>query len=77
MGDIKIKKGIFSSHIAKLIPFFIFIFLIAILAVTTNLSGRSPEVFLITPKVGIPGKELIIKGKYFGKERNGGKVSFS
>ena len=77
MEVIKIKKKSLHSHLSKIIPFSIFFLLITILIITSNLSGRSPEVLSISPKVGIPGNDLIIKGKYFGKERNGGKVSFS
>lgn len=77
MEEKKVHKGPFSSYIGKFIPFGVFFILITVLVITSNLSGRSPQVESISPKVGIPGSELVIKGKYFGNERNGGKVSIS
>ena len=69
------KKVILNLNIKKMLPFIIFILLFVILFVSTNLSLRSPVVGSINPKIGIPGGELVIKGKYFGKDRKGGKVS--
>ncbi|MBN2533983.1 MAG: IPT/TIG domain-containing protein [Spirochaetales bacterium] len=77
MEEKKVYKSRFFSYMKKIIPFSVFILLTGILIITSNFSGRSPQVDSITPKVGAPGSELIIKGKYFGRERKGGKVSIS
>ncbi|MBN1698413.1 MAG: IPT/TIG domain-containing protein [Spirochaetales bacterium] len=73
--------NIHESHGRKgtklVVPFAIFLFLIICLIIISGLTGRSPEVISITPKTGIPGTELLVKGRYFGKERNGGRVSVS
>jgi hypothetical protein len=60
-----------------IVPLSIFLALVIILIVISSLTGRSPEILSISPKVGIPGTELVIKGRYFGKKRNGGKVIVS
>jgi hypothetical protein len=77
MEEKKVLKNLSSSSMRKVIPFIILLFLIVILITTSILSGRAPYIKSINPKVCIPGNELIIRGKYFGKERNGGKVNFS
>ena len=51
--------------------FGLFIF---ILFVTSSLSSRPPEIEEVLPEVGATGDELVIIGKYFGTNRNGGKV---
>ena len=77
MDEKKPAKRPFQLYLSKVVPFSIFIILIIVLIITSNLTGRSPQVISISPKIGKPGHDLIIKGKYFGRERHGGKVSFS
>ena len=48
--------------------------LFAFLLLSSRMTGRPPLVESITPKIGFPQDVMVITGKYFGDERNGGKV---
>lgn len=48
--------------------------LLAFLLLSSRMTGRPPLVESITPKIGFPQDVMVITGKYFGDERNGGKV---
>jgi hypothetical protein len=75
--DEKVKVSPAIIFIKKYLPFMSFGLLIVILLITTNLTGRIPVISTITPNTGFPGSELVVNGKYFGKERKGGKVQVS
>lgn len=57
-----------------------FIFTAVLLVLTTflllssRMTGRPPLVESITPKIGFPQDVMVITGKYFEDERNGGEV---
>ncbi|HEB11838.1 MAG TPA: hypothetical protein ENI06_11570 [Spirochaetales bacterium] len=51
-----------------------FLLLISILLLSSRVTGRPPLIEAITPKIGVPGEVMVIKGKYFGESRNGGEV---
>jgi hypothetical protein len=60
------RKGfIFTSALLVLITF---------LLLSSRMTGRPPLVESITPKIGFPQDVMVITGKYFGDERNGGEV---
>ena len=48
--------------------------LLAFLLLSSRMTGRPPLVESITPKIGFPRDVMVITGKYFGDERNGGEV---
>ena len=56
------------------LPFFIFVFLVFILLLSSRLTSLPPEIHEISPRLGSSGGELIITGKHFGSERNGGRI---
>ena len=68
------RKGLLKGQV---LPVLVFIILVTVLFVTSNFTGKRPIVESITPRMGRPGEELVIRGKFFGKERNGGKVIVS
>ena len=51
-----------------------FLLLISILLLSSRVTGRPPVIEAITPKIGVPGEVMVIRGKYFGESRNGGEV---
>ncbi len=59
------------------IPFLIFLGLAFIFFLTSTLSGRTPQIDSLNPKIGRPGDVLVIKGKHFGKDREGAYVSIA
>jgi transglutaminase-like putative cysteine protease len=73
----KIKESRAYIFLKKYLPFISFGLLIIILFFTSNLAGRIPSIESITPNTTFPGSELTIIGKYFGKDRKGGKVQVS
>jgi hypothetical protein len=60
-----------------LLPYLVFLFLTLILLISSSLNNRPPEVESIHPKVCIPGDELVITGRFFGSNRNAGRVVVS
>jgi len=48
--------------------------LLAFLLLSSRMTGRPPLVESITPKIGFPQDVMVITGKYFGDDRNGGEV---
>jgi hypothetical protein len=52
----------------------IFLAILAVLLLSSRMTGRPPQVESITPKIGFPQDVMVITGKYFGDERNGGEV---
>jgi transglutaminase-like putative cysteine protease len=48
--------------------------LLAFLLLSSRMTGRPPLIESITPKIGFPQDVMVITGKYFGDERNGGEV---
>jgi transglutaminase-like putative cysteine protease len=48
--------------------------ILAVLLLSSRMTGRPPQVESITPKIGYPQDVMVITGKYFGDERNGGEV---
>jgi hypothetical protein len=56
------------------IPLAAFLGVLFVLLLSTRMTGRPPEVEAITPRIGYPGDVMVITGKYFAEERNGGKV---
>lgn len=52
----------------------ILLVLFAFLLLSSRMTGRPPLVESITPKIGFPQDVMVITGKYFGDERNGGEV---
>ncbi len=73
----KPKESRAFLFLKKYLPFISFGVLLVILLLTSNLAGRIPSIESITPNTSFPGSELTIFGKYFGKERKGGKVQVS
>jgi transglutaminase-like putative cysteine protease len=73
----KVKESRAYLFLKKYLPFISFGLLIVILLLTSNLAGRNPSIESITPNTSFPGSELTITGKYFGKDRKGGKVQVS
>jgi hypothetical protein len=52
----------------------ILVAILAVLLLSTRMTGRPPQIDSITPKIGFPQDVMVITGKYFGDERNGGEV---
>jgi transglutaminase-like putative cysteine protease len=48
--------------------------LLAFLLLSSRMTGRPPLIESFTPKIGFPQDVMVITGKYFGEERNGGEV---
>jgi transglutaminase-like putative cysteine protease len=48
--------------------------LLAFLLLSSRMTGRPPLIESFTPKIGSPQDVMVITGKYFGEERNGGEV---
>ena len=48
--------------------------LLAVLLISSRMTGRPPLVESITPKIGFPQDVMVITGKYFGEQRNGAEV---
>jgi transglutaminase-like putative cysteine protease len=48
--------------------------LLAFLLLSSRMTGRPPLIESFTPKIGFPQDVMVITGKYFGDERNGGEV---
>ncbi len=61
----------------KSLPYLILFTLVLMLFLSSTLSQRPPEVRSITPSEARPGEELVIRGRFFGRERNGGRVSLN
>lgn len=61
----------------KSLPYLILFSLLLVLFLSSTLSQRPPEVRSITPGEARPGEELVIKGRFFGRERNGARVSLN
>ncbi len=59
------------------LPFLIFVFLVLILIISSSLSSRFPEIERISPAIAEPGDKLTITGKFFGDDKNGGRVVVS
>ena len=47
---------------------------IAFLALSSRMTGRPPQIESITPRIGHPAEVMVITGRFFGDERNGGRV---
>lgn len=52
----------------------VFLLLISLLLLSSRITGRPPVIEAITPKIGVPGEVMVIRGKYFGESRDGGEV---
>jgi hypothetical protein len=52
----------------------ILLVILAVLLLSSRMTGRPPQIDSITPKIGYPQDVMVITGKYFGNERNGGEV---
>jgi transglutaminase-like putative cysteine protease len=61
----------------NVLPFLIFGILLLTLFLSSGLTKRPPVIESISPAVSTPEEELVIRGRYFGTERNGGFVSVS
>ncbi|MFP4441613.1 MAG: transglutaminase domain-containing protein [Spirochaetia bacterium] len=61
----------------RLIPLFIFVFLLGLLFTVIAVSNRKPIVTGINPQVAFPGEILEIQGENFGSDRNYSHVSIS
>ncbi len=61
----------------EFIPLLIFFFLFLFLLISTRMTGRPPQIDYITPRIGYPGDVMVITGKNFGENRNGGEVIIS
>ena len=48
--------------------------ILAVLLLSSRMTGRPPQIESITPKIGFPQDVMVITGKFFGDERNGGEV---
>jgi len=59
----------------RTLPYLILFSLLLVLFLSSTLSQRPPEVRSIAPDDARPGEELVIKGRFFGRERNGARVS--
>ncbi len=57
------------------LPYLILFTLLLALFLSSALSQRPPEVRSIAPDDARPGEELVIKGRFFGRERDGARVS--
>jgi hypothetical protein len=68
----KIPKPIFKrkSFLYVLILFGI----VVVLLLSSRMTGRPPIIESITPKIGFPQDVMVITGRYFGEQRNGGEV---
>jgi hypothetical protein len=64
-----------SAKIIKKLPILVFGFLAFLLFLSLQISGKTPVVKSITPKIGLPGEVLEITGSNFGTIR--GMVSIS
>ncbi|HUV07531.1 MAG TPA: transglutaminase domain-containing protein [Spirochaetia bacterium] len=61
----------------QVLPYLVFGFLVFILLISSGLTSRPPEVETISPEIAETGAELIIKGKFFGDQREGGRIVVS
>jgi hypothetical protein len=52
----------------------ILLVILAVLLLSSRMTGRPPQIDSITPKIGFPQDVMVITGKYFGNVRNGGEV---
>ena len=52
----------------------ILVAILAVLLLSSRMTGRPPQIDSITPKIGYPQDVMVITGKYFGEQRNGGEV---
>jgi transglutaminase-like putative cysteine protease len=48
--------------------------LLGVLLLSSRMTGRPPQIESITPKIGFPQDVMVITGKYFEDERDGGEV---
>ena len=71
------KRGLLNIKKAEVIPLIVFVLIFILLIISSTLTGRPPEIESLNKKICLPGEELIIYGKYFGKNRDGGKVIIS
>jgi len=75
--DEKNFSPILKIRFKELLPYLVFLFLVLILLLSSTLNNRPPEVHGIQPKVGLSGDELVITGRFFGSNRDGGRVVVS
>ncbi len=55
----------------EFIPVVVVLGLVFAILFSSRLAGRPPQIDSITPRTGKPGDVMIIKGRYFGREREG------
>ena len=68
-------KGFLKDQ--RSIPIIVFLLLVALYVLSSQMIEKDPRIDSITPEVGQPGKVLIISGEHFGRERNGSEVIFA
>ncbi len=61
----KRKEFVFSS---------VLVALLAVLLLSSRMTGRPPQIESITPKIGYTGEVMVVTGRYFGADRDGGEV---
>jgi hypothetical protein len=59
----------------KSLPYLVLFSLVLVLFLSSTLSQRPPEVRAVSPDDARPGEEVVVKGRFFGRERNGARVS--
>ena len=59
------------------IPTAVVVGLILVVLLSSRLTGRPPQIELITPKIAKPGDVMIVTGRYFGAQRNTAEVRIS
>ena len=70
MGDAQSSRFDFRRSL----PYVVFFVLVLVLFLSSTLSQRPPEVQSVSPRIVRPGEELVIRGRFFGAERDGGRV---
>jgi hypothetical protein len=58
----------------EFLPVAIFVVLAALVAIFSSLSGRPPQIASVSPTVGLPREIMVIRGRFFQREREGGEV---
>ncbi len=58
----------------EIIPLIVFVLLLGLVVVSTQLTGRPPEIESISPTVGTPAEVMVITGRFFHDEQGGGEV---
>ena len=66
-----------SFSFKNFVPFLVFLFLVCILFLSSRFTSPPPEIFSVSPQLGESGGEMVITGKHFGSERNGGRIDVS